>query len=176
VTRSGKQRLVLRTPAAPYLEDIASDGRVLLNHQDRCYEVVVSQIGSETRLLSWLPIMQPTSVSRDGKYAVIVDQSGIGGTDYAAYLAKLDGSPAVLLGNGFPGGISPDNKWVASILPSDPTKVLLLPVGVGETKTITAPKFHYPPRRPGRSMDAGWSCARANLTTHPILGTGQRPT
>ena len=165
VSRSGKQRLVLRTPGGVYLEDIASDGRVLLNHQDRRYEVVVSQIGGETRLLSWLPIMQPTSVSRDGKYAVIVDQSGIGGTDYAAYLANLDGSPAVLLGNGFPGGISPDNKWVTSILPSDPTKVLLLPTGVGETKTITAPKFHY--RRATWASDGRRLVVRASESDRP---------
>jgi hypothetical protein len=48
-----------------------------------------------------------------------------------------------MLGSGRAGGISPDNKWVTSILPSDLTKVLLLPTGVGETKTITAPDFHY---------------------------------
>jgi dipeptidyl aminopeptidase/acylaminoacyl peptidase len=141
VSRSGKQRLVLRTPAALYLEDIASDGRVLLRHEERRYEVAVGQIGGETRLLSWLEIMVAASVSRDGKYAVIGDWSRSG--DYSAYLAKLDGSPAVLLGSGVAGGISPDNKWVTSILPSDTTKVLLLPTGIGETKTITAPKLHY---------------------------------
>jgi hypothetical protein len=52
---------------------------------------VDSQIGGETRLLSWLPIKQPLSVSRHGKYTAIVDQIGIGGTDYAACLATLDG-------------------------------------------------------------------------------------
>jgi hypothetical protein len=143
VTRSGKQRLVLRTPAALYLEDIASDGRVLLRHEERRYEVAVGQVGGETHLLSWLEIMVAASVSRDGKYVVIGDWSGSGGTDYSVYLARLDGSPAVLLGGGVAGGISPDNKWVTSILPSDTTKVLLLPTGIGETKTIAAPKFHY---------------------------------
>ena len=141
VSRSGKQRLVLRTPAALYLEDIASDGRVLLRHEARRFEVAAGQIGGETRLLSWLEIMLAASVSRDGKYAAIGDWSGSG--DYSAYLAKLDGSPAVLLGSGVAGGISPDNKWVTSILPSDTTKVLLLPTGIGETKTITAPNFRY---------------------------------
>jgi eukaryotic-like serine/threonine-protein kinase len=86
--------------------------------------------------------MIASAVSRDGKFAVIGDW-GSAGTDYGVYLVKLDGSPAVLLGSGIGGGISPDNKWVTSILPSDTTKVLLLPTGVGETKTITAPKFQY---------------------------------
>jgi Tol biopolymer transport system component len=143
VSRSGKLRRVLRTPATPYLEDIASDGRVLLRRQDRRYEVAAGKIGGQTRLLSWLEIMLAASVSRDGNYVVIGDWSGIGGGDYDVYLAKLDGSPAVLLGSGIAGGISPDNKWVTSILPSDTTKVLLLPTGIGETKTITAPNFHY---------------------------------
>jgi len=166
VSRSGKERLVVRTPAALYLEDIASDGRVLLRQEERRYEVAVGQVGGETHLLSWLEIMQPTSVSRDGKYAVIVDQSGIGGADYTAYLAKLDGSPAVLLGNGFPGGISPDNKWVTSILPSDMTKVLLLPTGIGETKTITAPKFHY--RSATWASDGRRLVVRASESDRPL--------
>jgi hypothetical protein len=163
VSRSGMQRLVLRTPAALYLEDIASDGRVLLRHEERRYEVAIGQIGGGTRLLSWLEIMVAASVSRDGKYAVIGDWSS---GDYSVYLAKLDGSAAVLLGNGAAGGISPDNKWVTSILPSDTTKVMLLPTGIGETKVITAPKFRY--------RDAAWASdnrrlvVRASESDHPL--------
>jgi eukaryotic-like serine/threonine-protein kinase len=143
VSRAGKQRLVLRSPGGVWLEDITSDGRMLLTHQDRRYEVTVTKIGGETRQLSWLEIMLGLSMSRDGKFAVIGDWGGSGGTDYRIYLAKLDGSPAVLLGSGIGGGISPDNKRVTSILPSDTTKVLLLPTGIGETKTVAAPNFRY---------------------------------
>jgi eukaryotic-like serine/threonine-protein kinase len=143
VSRAGKQRLVLRSPGGVWLEDIASDGRMLLTHQDRRYEVTVTKIGGETRQLSWLEIMLGLSMSRDGKFAVIGDWGGSGGTDYRIYLAKLDGSPAVLLGSGIGGGISPDNKRVTSILPSDTTKVLLLPTGIGETTTVAAPNFRY---------------------------------
>jgi serine/threonine protein kinase/Tol biopolymer transport system component len=166
VSRSGKQRLVLRSPAALYLEDIASDGRVLLRHEERRYEVAVGQIGGGTRLLSWLEIMVAASVSRDGKYAVISDESGSGGADYSVYLAKLDGSPAVLLGNGVAGGISPDNKWVTSILPSDTTKIMLLPTGIGEAKTITAPKFHY--RGASWASDGRRLVVRAGESDRPL--------
>ena len=143
VSRSGKQRLVLRSPAALYLEDIAGDGRVLLRHEERRYEVAAAQRGEATRILSWLEIMLASSMSSNGEYAVIGDWSAISSPDYSVYFVKLDGSPPILLGNGIAGGISPDNKWVASILPSDTAKVLLLPTGVGETKTVTAPDFHY---------------------------------
>ncbi len=41
------------------------------------------------------------------------------------------------------GGISPDNQ-VGYVDPaSDTTKVLLLPTGIGETKTVAAPNFRY---------------------------------
>jgi eukaryotic-like serine/threonine-protein kinase len=156
VSRSGRQRLVLRSPAALYLEDIAPDGRVLLRREERRYEVAVSQIGGETRLLSWLQIMVAASVSRDGQYVVIRDYGSE--TDYRVYLAKLDGSPAILLGRGVGSGISPDNKWVASILPSDTTKVLLLPTGIGQTKTVTAPNFHY--------RGASWANDGRTLVVH----------
>jgi eukaryotic-like serine/threonine-protein kinase len=141
VTRSGKQRLILRIPGALYLEDISFDGRVLFRRQERRFEVAEGQTGGETRLLSWFEIMIAASISHDGNYALIGDWSGSG--DYGVYLAKLDGSPPVLLGSGAAGSISPDNKWVTSILPSDTTKVIILPTGIGENKTITAPNFRY---------------------------------
>jgi serine/threonine protein kinase/WD40 repeat protein len=142
VSRSGKKRLVLRIPGEVQLEDIASDGRVLLERIARRYEVAVGQIGGAPRLLSWLQWMEARGVSRDGKFAVIGDM-GTREKDYSVYLANLDGSPPLLLGRGAGGGISPDNKWVASILPTDTTKVIVLPTGVGETRMVTAPNFRY---------------------------------
>jgi len=177
VNRAGKQHLVLRGPAALYLEDIAKDGRVLLRHEERRYEVAASQRGKATRILSWLGIMIASSLSRNGDYAVIGDWSAIGSQDYSVYYVKLDGSPPVLLGNGIAGGISPDNKWVASILPSDTAKVLLLPTGVGETKTVSAPDFHY--RRAVWASDgqalvvlASKSGQPARFWLQPINGAG----
>jgi serine/threonine protein kinase len=143
VNRSGKQRLVLRAPGGLYLEDIAQDGRVLLNHTQRRYEVRIREMGGETRQLSWSTILIAASVSYDGKFAVIGDWSGSTGPDYGVYLVNLDSLQPVLLGSGVAGGISPDGKWVTSILPSDTAKVLLLPTGVGETRIITAPNFRY---------------------------------
>jgi serine/threonine protein kinase/WD40 repeat protein len=143
VSRSGKQRLIMRTTGGVYLEDIATDGRVLLERREKRYEIVASNIGGGTRLLSWLPMMEIGSLSRDGELAVIRDTGGGGSQEYGIYLAKLDGSPAVLLGSGFSGRISPDKKWVTSILASDTSKVILLPTEIGETRIVTAPKFHY---------------------------------
>ena len=141
VSQSGSMRRVLRTPAPLYLEDIAPDGRLLLQRQDRRYEVAFARVGEQPRLLSWAAVMTASAISRDGQYALLTDMGSA--QNYRVYLAKLDGSPALLLGSGTAGGISPDNKWVTSVLPNDTTKVLLLPTGVGNTKTVTTPNFHY---------------------------------
>lgn len=142
VTRSGKQRLVFTAPGGLDLEDIAPDGRMLLAHDERHYEVMTTDLSGKAHQLGWLQLMEASSVSRDGKFALLTDY-GSAGANYAVYLAKLDGSPPTLLSSGVSGDISPDNQWVTSILPLDPTKVMVLPTGVGEGKVVSAPNFHY---------------------------------
>jgi hypothetical protein len=144
VTRSGRERLVLRAPGGLRLQDIAPDGRVLLKRDDRRWEVVGGRVGEPPRKLSWLQMMEvaPGAVSADGRFVVMSEISGTT-PDYEVYLVKFDGSPPVLLGSGRAGGISPDAKWVTSLPPADNTKVLILPTGIGETRTVTAPGFHY---------------------------------
>ena len=163
VSRLGKQRVILRVPGSLVLYDVATDGRVLLTRQEKRYEVAVAQIGGGTRPLSWLTTMVAFSISRDGKFAVIGDEGS--SAEYDTYLANLDGSPAVLLGKGEGFGISPDNKWVTSILPTDLTKVLLLPTGVGETKIITAPNLRY--SRAFWSRDGRALVVTASESGHP---------
>src|ERR1700676_3207536 len=61
------------------------------------------------------------------------------------FLRKTDGSPAVRLGEGGFGALSPDGQWVLSAVGS-PTKLMLLPTGVGEPRQLTDDKadhFNY---------------------------------
>jgi Tol biopolymer transport system component len=140
VTRAGKQRSVLSIPGAMYIQDIASDGRVLLKREDRRFEVVKGVVGAGTSVISGSEINEATSISRDGKYALVGDYST---APYYVELDDLDGAPPVRLGNGLAGDISPDNKWATSILPADLSKVQLLPTGVGSARSVTAPNFQY---------------------------------
>ena len=141
VSRSGRQRLVLRAPGGVWLEDIAPDGRVLLARQNRRYEVFASRPGDPSKQIGWVEVMIASSLSHNGQFAVIGDWGS--NRDYDVYLVNLDGSPPILLGHGVSGGISPDNKKVTSILPTDTSKILLLPTGPGETRTVGAPGFQY---------------------------------
>jgi serine/threonine protein kinase len=166
VSRARKQRLILRSPGELELQDVTSDGRVLLQRVAMRYEVGGGLIGAAPRVLSWLQWMLGMGISRDGKFAVIGDW-GTREKTYNVYLTNLDGSsPPLLLGSGGGGGISPDNKWVASIIPTDTSKVLLLPTGVGETKTVAASNFRY--------TSAGWTSDGRSLVVlasesgHPL--------
>jgi len=99
-----------------------------------------------------------------GKFAVLGDWGT--SPNYDRYLAKLDGSPAVRLGSGVGGGISPDDKWVTSILPSDTSRVLLLPTGPGEAKTVTAPNFEH--RSAEWTSDGRRLVVRASESGRPV--------
>jgi serine/threonine protein kinase len=149
VGRSGVQRLILRTPGGLYLNDVGSNGQALLTVNDRRFEVMLGENGKETRELSWLQVMLLSSMSRDGQFVTIGDWDT---SEYSVYLVKLDDGRAVLLGRGIAGSIPPDNKWVTSILPQSTEKVVILPTGIGETKTVsdyreesvTAFSCHFP--------------------------------
>jgi hypothetical protein len=180
VTRTGKQRLILRPPGGLYLEDVGADQKMLLTHHDRRYEVVSKQRDGSTRRWSWAQILMAASISQDGKLAVIGDWDASAGMDYGVYLQKADGSPATLLGSGIAGDLSPDNKWVTSILPSDTSKVQLLPTGVGEMTIVTALHFHY--RSANWSSDGKRLVVRGSDGDHPLrvwvqdlVGSAPRP-
>jgi hypothetical protein len=57
------------------------------------------------------------------------------------YLRKTDGSPAIKLGDGFAGNISPDGRFVLSSLPSDFSNIIILPTGPGQPRTISLKDF-----------------------------------
>ncbi|MDQ5846226.1 MAG: hypothetical protein M3539_13130, partial [Acidobacteriota bacterium] len=57
------------------------------------------------------------------------------GINYKVYLGKTDGSPAILLGDGYGFGLSPDGRWVVSIL-SSPPQLVLLPTGAGQPRRL----------------------------------------
>lgn len=166
ITRSGRQREILRVPGGLFLNDVAEDGRTLLTIYDRDFEVIAGENGGTNRQISWLQIMVASSVSRDGKFVAIGDWGGTNGPEYSVYLAKLDGSPAILLGSGIAGSLSPDNKWVTSILPGNTDRIALLPTGIGETKIVAAHDFQY--RNAFWTSDGHKLIVRASQSGRPL--------
>ncbi len=142
VTPSGRQRLVLSVPSRLFLQDIASDGRILLVAEDVRVRIAGHAAGAiREQDLSWYDSTFLSDISADGQWIVVGEQGAMGGPNYSVGMRKLDGSPPVRLGEGYSGGFSPDRKWVASFVNGPPPKVTLLPTGAGDPRPIPVPEI-----------------------------------
>ncbi len=138
VTLSGRQRLVETTPSGMTLQDISRDGRVLFVQGDQRLGILGLLPGEKKeRDLSGLEWSYNPLLSQDGKTVVFTEQGEAGGPGYSVYLRKLDGSSPVRLGEGNALALSPDGKWVLTVvIRSTPSQIVLLPTGAGEPKTF----------------------------------------
>jgi len=137
VTLSGQKRLVSRVPGTLVLQDIASDGRVLLSHGTN-RPVILALAPGETkeRDLTWLDYSVVADISSDGKTLLFTEEGFAGGPQYAVYLRGSDGSPAIRLGKGNACALSADGKWALAIDLAPPTQLVLLPTGAGEAHAL----------------------------------------
>ena len=144
VTLDGRRRLAWTNPGHFRLLDISRDGRVLFAQENRRRGIAGLFPGHTGEVdLSWQDWSTLTRISPDGKWIYFSEEADGGGAIYSAYMRATDGSPAIRLGEGCPYGLSPDGKWVASVVPGRPQRLMLLPTGVGEAKNISQPGFDY---------------------------------
>ena len=88
------------------------------------------------RNLSWCDWSFLTDISADGSRVAFIEQAAAArGSVGAIYVRKIDGSPAVHLGDGHARTFSPDGKWVAAMC-GGPDHLDLLPVGAGEARKV----------------------------------------
>jgi dipeptidyl aminopeptidase/acylaminoacyl peptidase len=88
------------------------------------------------RDFTWLDWSNCADISADGK--LLFSEAGEGaGAGYSVYVRRMDGSPAVRLGEGAAQALSPDGKWALAItrIVSEP-QIVLYPTGAGETRTL----------------------------------------
>jgi serine/threonine protein kinase/Tol biopolymer transport system component len=145
VTRSGRRRLIASSPGVLTLQDISKDGRVLIDHaNERAGLLGLSAADAKERDLSGLDWSRGPILSEDGKTLVFTEQGAGGGAGYSVYLRKMDGSPAVRLGEGNAWAISPDGKWVlAALVRSPPISLVLLPSGAGESRPLPKDSINH---------------------------------
>jgi eukaryotic-like serine/threonine-protein kinase len=137
VTVSGRERVVTRSPGVLTLQDIAADGRVLLNHASERIGMVGLGVDGKAQNLSWLDWSRAPCLSDDGTTVAFTEEAEGGGPGYSVYLRKTDGSAAIRLGEGEAIALSPDGKWVLSALVrQNPPPLVLLPTGAGEPKPL----------------------------------------
>ena len=142
---SGHERLVYRTPSPLTIKDISSDGRVLFTRDDVKWGIAgKGPSDSSEHDYSWSDFSLAVDVSRDGKTLLFQDAGDVGsGDSYTMYSRKLDGSPAVRLGSGAAQGFSPDGNWIMACTNTQPKQLFLLPVGVGQEKTLTNDSINH---------------------------------
>jgi len=133
VDLSGRVRLVERAPGGLTLLDISSTGRALIIREDYRASLLASpaERGPE-RDLSWLDTSVVADVSADGQTLLIGELGEAGGALGAAYVRRVDGSPALRLGDGTPTSLSPDGMRALTILHGAPSRLVLLPTGPGQ--------------------------------------------
>ncbi len=137
VTPEGKLRMVTAMVGNLILHDIDANGTVLLTRDSRRREIILLPPGeTRERDMSWFDWSFSRYLSDDGKLLVFEEQGAGGGPNYSVFIRKTDGSPAVRLGDGFAGAMSPDGAWVISRLPNDTSRYTLLPTGAGQNRVL----------------------------------------
>ena len=138
ITLDGRERLIMRTPAWPWLYDISRDGTVLLGLT--MYQggiMVPSDGGAKERDLSWLDASVIADVSADGKSLLFTEWNE--GVQYKAtvYMRAIDESPAVRLGEGIALAFSPRKDTVLAFRNGPKRReLILMPTGAGKTETV----------------------------------------
>ena len=138
VDLAGKVRPLAPSPSRMTIQDVDRAGRVLLTESRFRVRIgaVESRSGAQ-RDLTWLDGSVVTDVSADGQMLLINEQAAGGGTPlYAVYVRKVDGSPAIRIGDGSTPALSPDGRWAAAVLLRSPPSLALLPTGVGQPRTL----------------------------------------
>ncbi|HEU5251115.1 MAG TPA: protein kinase [Thermoanaerobaculia bacterium] len=132
---SGKTRTVWSVPAG-FIRDVARDWRLLFAVNSSRREIVgFSAADGIERNLTWLNWSFPKGISSDGR-TVLFEEQNI--QPPGVYLRKLDGSPAVRIGDGGAWGFSPDGRWVLNFRQADTesSRIVLLPTGAGEPRPL----------------------------------------
>jgi Tol biopolymer transport system component len=137
VTLSRKLRTLLDLPMAITVEDISSDGRVLISLNSKRLAMAYTTLGERDGIdLSWHDWNSARDISADGKLILFEDSSEAAGAGYAVAARDVDGSLPVRLGEGSAGGLSPDGKWAISVSTNEAPQITLLPTGAGQPRTI----------------------------------------
>ena len=137
VNLSGRIRKLLDLPVGMTLQDIASDGRVLVSLDSARLAVGFTTLGRKGDVdLSWHDWESARDISPDGQSVLFEDASEAAGTNYSVVIRKVDGTLPVRLGEGSSGGLSPDGEWAISFATSQLQQLTLLPTGTGQPRTI----------------------------------------
>ena len=136
-TLDGHERPVYVAPGGLQIEDIAKDGRVLLSTADRNVQISVSLAGEAgERNVTGLDYSFVRDISPDGQ-RLLMSYSGEGsGASYDVHVGTPRGGDAARIGEGQAQQFSPDGRSVLAVVHGPPSRVMVLPIGPGDARTI----------------------------------------
>jgi hypothetical protein len=167
VSLSGVVRPVYRAPDWLVVHDISADGRVLLSRNTVRINLACKQASDMSeRDLTWQLASAAKGISPDGETVVFEDEllSSPSGNPQI-FSRNIDGSSAILVGEGSGAALSPDGKWVLA-LPGE--NLVLLPTGVGAM--VTMPKGDLT-----RITDAAWLSDSKHIVFTGHAGSDKPP-
>jgi Tol biopolymer transport system component len=133
---TGEKRILLHLAGTISLLDVTTGGRALLALNSLRHGIAGLAPGeAKERDLSWFDLSVAKDLSADGR-TVLFDEAGSNyGRSDGVYLRGTNGSPAVRLGPGVAGWLSPDGKWALTLDPRTKDRILL-PTGPGEPRIL----------------------------------------
>ncbi len=151
VTPSGRLRVAQESAGSMRILDVSRSGRWIVARDDIRLAVMVRPPGGGAeRDMSWLDGSVGPFLTPDGRTFAFTENGGEHNGNYIVCLKKTDDSPAVPLGEGMGGPVSPDGKWVLAFVPTQPMQAVLYPTGAGEPVKL---------ERGGiESYEIGWWC------------------
>jgi eukaryotic-like serine/threonine-protein kinase len=138
VDLAGTKREILAAPYGMRIMDVSADGRVLVSGQDERSEIygIDPATKKERSGLEWFNGSGLGDITPDGKAFALSEWGGPAGPLYLVAYRKLDGSAPTQLGEGSTPRFSPDELTVAAPLLSMPPKVVVHPIGIGQSRRI----------------------------------------
>jgi serine/threonine protein kinase len=137
VTKEAKSRKIFEVPGDVTIWDSSPDGRLLFTHEIvGSAQLVASPAAASEINVSVLGYGMYGSISSDGKSVAFTEAGHGTPDDYSVFYRRLDGSAAIEIGEGTAIGMTPDAKHVVALVPSQPTKLRVLPTGAGEAHTF----------------------------------------
>ena len=137
VSLSGNVRTIWSGPGNVALQDIAADGRALVQtRQIQDGVLVLAEGATRERDLSIYDGTFSIDFTPDRRAMLVNERGGGGGAEGSVFLAPLDGSPPTKLGKGRAEALSPDGTLVLVGTPESPDRYTLVPTGSGPSSVV----------------------------------------
>ncbi len=140
----GQLRLVLSGAGNLTTQDVSATGQLLVTRDDAPYRMMLRGPDMAREVdVTWLDLSFSPRITHDGSLLAFASGSSGSGTNYLAMLRRTEGGRVVRLGEGAPAGFSPDGRWLLTIVPSTPPRVVLYPTGAGAEHPVEVGPFEF---------------------------------